>query len=195
MQAELAKKEALLAETRREAAERRVKLKDYEGIDVEEYRALKAKAEELRQKELEQSGNFEAAKQAIVESYEAKVQEALTKAQTLEQKYKSVVINDRLLEEAAKQNAMNPKQVAILLKDNIKLSDDGNVEVVDETGKTRFDEKGNTISIDKYVADYLAENKYMVRGVEGGSSSTGGEHKAPSAPKTALEKVMRGLSK
>jgi len=195
LQAELAKKEELLAETRKEAAERRIKLKDFEGVDVEEYKTLKATAAELKQKELETSGNFEAAKEAIVKSYEDKLSDKDNRIMSLEDKYKSVVITDKLVSEASKQNAMNPTQVAVLLKDNIKLNDSGNVEIIGADGKVRFNDKGDPISVDAFVSEFLTENKFMIRGVESGSGSAGGDHKVEDAPKSAFEKIASGFSK
>jgi len=196
IQEELIKKEDLLAETRKEAAERRVKLKDFEGVDLEEYRALKTEAEKNKQKELETTGNFEAAKQAIIDSYESKLKEKEQKVSTLESKFKSVVVNDALIASAAKQNAMNPEQVAVLLKDNIRLNEDGGVEVVDGSGKVKFNEKGDAVSVSEYVSEFLTENKFMVRGAESGSGSTGGEHKADAnVPRSPLEKITAGFRK
>ena len=195
LQAELAAKDEALKEVRQEAASKRVALKAFDGIDVDEYKTLKSQSTQAAQAELETKGKFDEAKAVIVSSYEDKLKVSSDKYASLEGKYKSVVVNDKLIAAAAKQNAFNPSQVAVVLKDNVRLDADGNVEIVSGDGKTLYNEKGDNLSIDDYVVDYLKDNSYMVRGVESGSGSKGGEHKSEESTKlTPQEKIARGFA-
>ena len=194
LQAELAKKDELLKATRAEAAERRVAAKSFEGVDIEEYRQLKAAAAEQAQKELESKGKFEEAKEAIVTSYNDKLNVANEKLSSLESQLTALKVNDGILSAAAKQNALNPEQIVLLLKDNVKLNSEGQVEVVNAEGKTQFDENGNLVSVDEYVSTYLSSNSHLVRGVSAGTGSTGGQHKAATQELRGGDRIAAALA-
>jgi len=185
--------EADLAETRKEAAARRVALKEFEGIDVDEYKALKESAKTAEQASLESAGKWEEAKAAIVSGYEEKLTAAQQKAKDLESKYKKAVVNDAIVSTAAKLNAINPSQISMLLRDNIRLNENNEVEVINKDGKPTFNEKGDLLKVDDYVSSFLTENKYLVKGVEAGTGSAGGEHKAPAAELSGQDRLARGL--
>jgi len=194
LQDKLAELTTELADTRKEAAQRRVALKDFEGIDIEEYKDLKASQESLKQKELESAGNFEEAKKAIVESYESKLNESSSAYKELEKKYKKLAITDSIVSSAAKLNAIDPKSIAILLREEITLGEKGDIQVLDPEGKPVFNEKGNQLTVNERVENFLKENQYLVKGSTSGTGSAGGEHKAPNSEnKSSLDKIISGL--
>jgi len=186
--------EAELSSTRQESASRRVELKRFDGVDVEEYNTLKTGAASAAQKELETSGNFEEAKAAIVSSYDEKLNEANKRAASIENKYKKLAVNDAIVNSASKLNAINPAQLSMLLKDNVRLTDSGDVEVLNAEGKAKFNGEGNLLSIDSYVEDFLKENQYLVKGPNSGGGSKGGDHKATETNLTGTARLTKGLS-
>jgi len=193
--AELERLKEELARTRQEAAERRVALKKYADVDPEEYKTLKQKMEEIKQKELEEQGKWEEAKKAIIDNYESKIKEYETKYKDITSKYKKVVINDKIINSAAKFNAINPSQIAVLIRDNVTLNEKGEVEVLNEDGKPIYNEKGELLSVEEYVKNFLTENQYLVKGPIGGTGSKGGQHKPENTPSDPLERLKAGLQK
>ena len=69
---------------------------------------------------------------------------------------------------------MNAEHVSKLLKNNLKLSDNGSVEVVDAQGETRFsDATGEAMSVDELVNEFLDANPYFKAAQPAGAGSTG----------------------
>jgi len=192
---ELEIKDKLLKEARAEAAERRIKLKEYEGIDVDEYKQLKSKLQEEQQQKLEKDGKFEEAKKAIIDSYEAKIKEMNEKLETFQSKYKKAVIDDTLINAAAALNAHNPQQIAILTRDNITLDEDGSVTILSGDGKPLFNGQGEKVGVKEYIEDFLSKNPHLVRGAEPGTGSAGGKHKGAEEqrPMSPAERIAAGL--
>ena len=59
-----------------------------------------------------------------------------------------------------------------LLKDQIRLNDAGQVEVLDETGSVRYNDTGAAMTADELVDSFLSENPHFV---SAGPSGTGSQ--------------------
>lgn len=73
---------------------------------------------------------------------------------------------------AAQHGAYNPTDVAFLLKDSVKIAEDGEFHVIDKAGARRHDREGNPLTIAVAVQDYLDKNTHLVKAVS--SSGSGG---------------------
>ena len=60
-------------------------------------------------------------------------------------------IDNSLLSVASKYNAINPQQVTDLIKNQVRLSDDNRIEVVDNNNNIRYNPKGELFSIEERV--------------------------------------------
>ena len=90
----------------------------FDGVDPDEYRAIKAaqEAEELeRQKE---RGEFENVMKQTVEKWESKTS-------ALQDELRRVKVDGALLSAASRGKAINAEQVANLLRSNVRMTDDG----------------------------------------------------------------------
>lgn len=146
--------------------ERKKYEKKLEGIDVDEARKLleeKQAAEIERQKE---KGEFEKVLQQLAEKKDQQIN-------ALNQKLHETLVDGALLQAASKNNAVSPDQVVALLKNKVKLADDGSVEVLDDSGSVRYTDDGTPMQVNTLVSDFLTANPHFVRASSGGTGSQG----------------------
>jgi len=145
--------------------------KQYEDLgDVDELRSLKQEAEKRKQEQAIKRGEFEKTLQELASKKDAEIQ----KRDAIIQDYK---LNMPLLNAAAKHKAVNPEQVQALLRSNVRLGESGDAEVLDSTGAVRYDEKGNALTVEAYVEEWLQKNPHFL-GATPGTTNTKSSVKA-----------------
>jgi hypothetical protein len=161
-QAEL---DAIAAETRRKTEARYAK--KFEGIDVEKYQSLMAKEEEQKISQAKEKSEFEKLLKDNAEKFQNKIN-GLTSELT------KIKVDGALINAASTNRAINPEQVATLVRNNVKMTEAGDVEVVDpKSGQTRYTETGDPMNIDGLVAEFLQTNPHFVQaGQPGGGSKS-----------------------
>ena len=139
----------------------------YKKLDVEDLdtaiNAVKL-TREAEEKQKIQKGEFEQILKEKSEEYSKKIG-------TLESELKDIKINKALLSSASKNRAINPDQVVELLKNNIKLSDSGSVEILDKNNIARYNSKGELLTTDEFVQEFLTQNPHFVTATPSGSGS------------------------
>ena len=75
---------------------------------------------------------------------------------------KEYKVNTPLLNAAAKYRSVNPEQVKQLLSNQVRLSEGGDVEVVDNNGSVRYNDSGAPIGVDDLVKEFLDTNAHFV---------------------------------
>ena len=123
--------------------------------DVEELRQLKTEAEERQRKEQIKRGEFEKTLQELAAKKDSEIQ----KRDSIIKEYK---VNTPLLNAAAKYRSVNPEQVKQLLSNQVRLSEGGDVEVVDNNGSVRYNDSGAPIGVDDLVKEFLDTNAHFV---------------------------------
>jgi hypothetical protein len=83
------------------------------------------------------------------------------------------LVDGALLNAASTNNAINPDQVSTLLKHHVRLAEDGTVEITDSNNAPRYNEKGDLLSVNEAVSEFLTVNPHFVRASAGGSGSQG----------------------
>jgi hypothetical protein len=132
-------------------------LKPYEDLgDVNELRALKEAQIKKAQEESLKKGEFE----KILQDMAAKKDAEISKRDSVIREYK---IETPLVNAAAKYRAVAPEQVRTLLKNNINLNAEGEVEVLDNNGQVRYNDKGVALSVEDLVNEFLAANPHFVQ--------------------------------
>lgn len=170
------------------ARERKRFEKQTDGIDLE---AARKALEEKQLAELEvakQRGDFEKVLKTTVEKKDSQIQ-------SLTAKLHQIQVEGSLLNAASSLNAVSPDQVSALLRGNIRLGDDGNVEVVDKTGAVRYNDKGELFSVNELMSEFLTANPHFVRATAGGSGSkgsAGGSTQKPMSVAAMLENWDNG---
>ena len=148
------------------ARERRKFEKKYEGIDPEYYNELSQKAEKEKQDKLKAKGEFEQLLKAQAEKKDAQIN-------TLMNQVKTIKIDGALLDAASKMKAVNPGQVVKLIKDQVKMNEAGDVEIVDpKTGQTRYKDDGNHFTIQNLTNEFLTANPHFVSATPSGAGTT-----------------------
>lgn len=80
-------------------------------------------------------------------------------------------IDNSVLSVASKLNAINPQQVVDLIKSGIKLSDDNRIEILDNNNNIRYNSKGELLTIDERVKEFLDTNPHFSKGSKSGVGS------------------------
>ena len=127
----------------------------------------KQKTELLKQKQVD-----EAKSKAEIEKL---MKERIAEKDSEISKYKIEVkkekIDNSILSVASKNNAINPQQVVQLIEREVKLNDDGRIEVLDNNSNVRYNPKGELLTIEDRVNEFLDTNPHFRLSTNQGSGS------------------------
>lgn len=131
-------------------------LKPYADLgDPEELRSLRSEAEQRAQEQQIKRGEFEKTLQDLAAKKDSEIHKR-------DAKIREYQINMPLLSAAAQYRAVNAEQVKALLASNVKLNDDGEVEVVDSKGSVRYTDAGELFQVQDLVKEFLDTNPHFV---------------------------------
>ena len=131
-------------------------LRPYEDLgDPETLRQLKADAEKRQQEQQLNRGEFEKTLQEMAAKKDAEI----SKRDSIIKEYK---VTTPVLNAAAKYRAVNPDQVRTLLQSNLRLNNEGEVEIVDNSGAVRYTDTGAPLAVDDLVREFLDSNPHFV---------------------------------
>jgi hypothetical protein len=139
-------------------------LKKFKDVDIEKYRDLVTKEEQMRIEEQKKRGEFERVLKETAEKKDLQIQQ-------LRATLNSVKVDGSVLNAASKYKAISPEQVSKLVKDKIRLNDNGDVEVVGDTGAPRYTESGDPMSVDEFISEWLQQNPHFVQSGPSGSGA------------------------
>ena len=80
-------------------------------------------------------------------------------------------LDNSILSLASKNNAIAPDQVVALLKNEVNYNDDGRIEVLDNNKNIRYNPKGELLTIEERVKEFLDANPHFRKGSLSGSGS------------------------
>ena len=128
----------------------------YEDLgDPDELRSIKNDYEKRQQEQAIKRGEFEETLKTLAAKKDAEIQ----KRDSVIKEYK---INTPLLSAAAQFRAVNAEQVKSLLSQNVRLNQDGDVEVVDAKGAVRYQDNGAPLAVEHLVREFLDSNPHFV---------------------------------
>jgi len=140
-------------------------LKRFEGVDVATYKTLLEKEEQIKLEEQKKKGEFE-------KILKDQAEKAKSKIDSLTKELSSIKIDGALLNSASKHKAINPEQVVKLVRDQVKMTETGTVEVIDPmSGQARYTDKGELLTPDGLIAEFLNSNAHFVSAGPAGSGS------------------------
>lgn len=160
--------------------ERKKYEKKLEGVDIEEYRSMKAEQEAAEMERAKEKGEFEKVLKSTVEKKDAQINQ-------LNSKLQETLVDGALLQAASSSNAVSPSQVVALLKNKVRLGDDGSVEVLDDSGSIRYTDNGNAATVNDLVSDFLTANPHFVRASSGGTGSQGAAGGSTQKPQSVAD--------
>ena len=127
----------------------------------------KQKAELLKQKQLEEAKTKQDLEKIMQERLQEKDQEVLRyKTQIKKEK-----VDNSILSVANREKSINAQQVVSLLKEEVRYTDDGRIEVVDNNSNVRYNTKGELLTIEDRVKEFLDANPHFRQGSLSGSGS------------------------
>lgn len=156
--------------------------KRYSDIDLNEYKTLKQQEEERELEAMKKREEFDKILHQQKEKYSGEIN-------TLRQELTSMKVDGTLLNTASQRNAVNPEQVAQLLRNQVGL---------DETGRPVVYDKGNVVydpdtaepkSLESLVNEFLDNNPHFLRSGPSGVTSNGAAGSAPTSKQVDISKL------
>lgn len=138
----------------------------YQGIDMEEYKALKGLKEQVEEEQLIKKQDFDGLLKKQKEKSTAEIN-------SLRSELENIKVDGALINAASKASAVNPDHVAQLLRGSIKMDVDGSVKVVDGEGNARYTDSADPMSLDQLVEEFLSSHQYFRAAGPSGTGSTG----------------------
>ena len=127
----------------------------------------KQKTELLKQKQLEEAKS----KADIEKLMKERIAEKDSEITRYKTEIKKEKIDNSILSVASKNNAINPQQVVQLIEKEVKLNDDGRIEVLDNNSNIRYNAKGELLTIEDRVKEFLDTNPHFRNATVQGSGS------------------------
>jgi hypothetical protein len=127
----------------------------------------KQKAELLKEQQLKEAKSKSDIEKIMQERIKEKENEVLRyKTQIKKEK-----VDNSILSVANREKSINAQQVVSLLKDEVRYTDDGRIEVVDNNSNVRYNTKGELLTIEDRVKEFLDANPHFRQGSLSGSGS------------------------
>ena len=166
-------------------------------IDIDKYNQAIDDAGKYSKDKLANQGKIEEIRLEEKKAAEAKYQPVVTALDESEKRHskrdQSDVYSD-IIASAAIHNAVAPRDIAKLIGGNVKVGEDGKRFVVDENNVERLNSKGEKLSVDEYVGEYIGKNPLYAKADGGGSGSQGGSDSG-GKPEGSQELIASGLKK
>ena len=151
----------------------------YSEVNVDEYKEMKAAKDKAENDRLMKRNEFDKILQKQKEKYDSETQ-------SLRQKLESIQLDGALTNAAVQHKAVNPQHVTNLLRQNVRLDEEGNVLVLDGEGQVRYNqETAKPYSIDDLVTEFVGSNPYFRSASPSGTGSQG--NTVPSNPKQSFD--------
>lgn len=136
------------------------------------------KAELVKQEQLKEAKT----KQDLEKIMQERLSEKEQEIQRIKSEMVAEKIDKQILAVASTNKAVVPEQIVSLLKSELQLADDGRVEVLDNNRNIRYNEKGQPLTVEDRVKEFLDTNPHFRQGSLSGSgsqSSIGGNSLKP----------------
>jgi hypothetical protein len=159
--------------------------KKFEGVDLNEYNALKSLKEQVEEEQLIKKEDFN----GVLKKQKEKSDSEITRLRT---ELESIKIDGALIDAASKAKSVAPDHVAQLLRKNIKLDAEGHVIVTDTEGKQRYTDNADPMTVSNLVEEFLSGNTYFKSAGPSGAGSTGNTN---NATQQSLDLAQLDLSK
>ena len=145
---------AILAKTKSQL-EKKYTSKYEELGDPEQLREIVSQHQKIQQEQQLKRGEFDRVIQELAAKKDAEIQKR-------DRVIESFKVETPIVDAAARYRAVNPDQVKALIRNQVRLSPEGEVEVLDEKGSVRYDDSGRPVSVDSFVQSWLQSNPHFV---------------------------------
>lgn len=145
---------AILAKTKTQL-EKKYASKYEELGDPDTLRQIVSEHQKVQQEQQLKRGEFDRVIQELASKKDAEIQKR-------DRIIESFRVETPIVDAAARYRAVNPEQVKALIRNQVRLNQDGEVEVLDEKGVVRYDDSGKPLSVDSFVQSWLQNNPHFV---------------------------------
>ena len=145
--------------------------------DPDELRQIKQTFEKQKLEEQKKRGEFD----NILQELAKKKDEEIRKRDEIIRNY---TVDVPLVSAAAQFRAVNAEQVKALLKPQVRLSESGDVEVLDSKGTVRYNDQGHPFRVEDLVKEFLDTNPHFV---SPGASTTNGRSNISQGSQDSLD--------
>ena len=128
----------------------------------------KKKEEEIAKEKEIQDAKTKADLENLMKARIAEKDQELSK---WKEKVKTINVDNSILSIASNNHAIAPSQVVSLLKNEVNYNDDGRVEILDNNSNIRYNAKGELLTIEERVKEFLDANPHFRKGSVSGSGS------------------------
>jgi len=127
----------------------------------------KAEEEALKEKQIQEAKTKADLEKLMQERISAKDNEL--------SKYKNIIkeekVDNSIMSVASKNDAIAPSQVVSLIKNEVNYNDDGRIEILDNNKNIRYNPKGELLTIEDRVKEFLDANPHFRKGSLSGTGS------------------------
>ena len=128
----------------------------YEDLgDPDTLKQIVSEHQKSQQEQQLKRGEFDRVIQELAAKKDAEIQKR-------DKVIESFKVETPIVDAAARYRAVNPEQVKSLIRNQVRLSQEGDVEVLDEKGVVRYDDNGKPVSVDSFVQSWLQSNPHFV---------------------------------
>lgn len=145
---------AILAKTKSQL-EKKYTSKYEELGDPDTLKQIVAEHQKVQQEQALKRGEFDRIMQELAAKKDAEIQKR-------DRIIESFKVEAPIVDAAARYRAVNPDQVKALIRNQVRLNQDGEVEVLDDKGGVRYDDSGKPVSVDSFVQSWLQNNPHFV---------------------------------
>lgn len=137
----------------------------YADIDVEEYKQFKTAKQKQEEDALIKRQEFDKVLNQTKDHYSNQLSK-------LKQELETIKVDGAILSSASNLKVVAPDHVAKLLKGNVRLGEDGQVEVLDDKGQVRYNAATATpLTVDELVKEFVKTNPFYQAPGPAGSGS------------------------
>ena len=145
---------AILAKTKSQL-EKKYTSKYEELGDPDTLKQIVSEHQKIQQEQALKRGEFDRIIQELAAKKDAEIQKR-------DRVIESFKVEAPIVDAAARYRAVNPEQVKALIRNQVRLGAEGEVEVLDEKGSVRYDDSGKPVSVDSFVQSWLQSNPHFV---------------------------------
>jgi hypothetical protein len=129
---------------------------------------MKAKEEEaFKEKQIQEAKS----KQELEKLMQERIAQKDSEIVRYKNEIKKERIDNSIMSVASQNNAVSPNQVVALVKDQIRLTDDNRVEILDNNSNVRYNPNGELLTIEESVKEFLDANPHFRQGSLSGTGS------------------------
>lgn len=155
------------------------KMASFDGIDMDEYQALKEEKAQRERESLEKRGEFDKILAQTVKEKDEVIGQKEKELADLGEQLTRIHVDKALLAAASQAKAINPQQIVMLLKGSVHYDRQTDSVEIRENGSPLY-KGGRPVTLDQFVGDFLAANPHFLPAGPSGGGAAGDGGRAAS---------------